>query len=308
VKSIRWKIILLCVAVILVPVLLLNQYTIRTFNRFASHDLEDHMIDSAFIVGEQYKGMLGPDGGLDEAQRARLGETVAAYGREVQARIQVLSTGGVVLVDSASNAVLQADLSALPEVKSAMGGKYRARAALTDDHKYMFYYVAYPVKQGDQVLGVAYVSRHTGSIVRIINEMFRFQRVTTAMAILVGVVLATILAYTLTSRLRALTAATTAFARGDAPLDVRVRGRDEIAELTEAIIRMAAEIRRTNQYNREFISTVMHELKMPITAIKGAAELLEHGAASKEDARVKFRAISGSRRIDWPAWCGSSTS
>jgi len=30
--------------------------------------------------------------------------------------------------------------------------------------------------------------------------MFRFQRVTTAMAILVGVVLATILAYTLTSR------------------------------------------------------------------------------------------------------------
>jgi signal transduction histidine kinase len=32
----------------------------------------------------------------------------------------------------------------------------------------------------------------------------------------------------------------------------------------------------------------MHELKMPITAIKGAAELLEQGAFAKEEARVKF--------------------
>ena len=51
---------------------------------------------------------------------------------------------------------------------------------------------------------------------------------------------------------------------------------------------MAAEIKRTNQYNREFIATLMHELKMPITAIKGAAELLEQGAFAKEEARVKF--------------------
>ena len=72
------------------------------------------------------------------------------------------------------------------------------------------------------------------------------------------------------------------------PLDVRVGGRDEIAELARALNHMAAELQRTNQYNREFISTVMHELKMPITAIKGAAELLEQGAFAKEEARVKF--------------------
>jgi signal transduction histidine kinase len=51
---------------------------------------------------------------------------------------------------------------------------------------------------------------------------------------------------------------------------------------------LAAEIDKRNQYNRDFISTVMHELKMPLTAIKGASELLEQGAAEKPEARRKF--------------------
>src|SRR2546430_3515975 len=51
---------------------------------------------------------------------------------------------------------------------------------------------------------------------------------------------------------------------------------------------MAAEVEKRNHYNRDFISTVMHELKMPLTAIKGAAEVLEQGAAENPSARRKF--------------------
>ena len=53
-NSIRWKILVLCVAVVTAPILLLNHFSIFTFDRFASRDLEEHMIDSAFMVGEQY--------------------------------------------------------------------------------------------------------------------------------------------------------------------------------------------------------------------------------------------------------------
>ena len=287
-KSIRWKIMFLCVAVLLVPVLLLNRYTIRTFDRFASRDLEDHLIDSAFIMGEQYRAMLDADGKLDAAQTTRLAATAETFGREIQARIQMLSAAGRVLTDSSSNATVNADLSALPEVKLALSGAYGARSALTADHKYMFYYVAQPVMRQDRVCGVAYLSRDTNNILKTLNQIISFQRVTTAAAVVVGVILAAILASSITRRLRMLRTAAAVFARGDAPLDVRVRGRDEIAELAQAIRLMATEVQRTNRYNREFISTVMHELKMPITAIKGAAELLEQGAFNKEEARVKF--------------------
>ena len=287
-KSIRWKIMLVCLVVVLIPVLLLNHYMIRTFDQFTGRDLEEHMIHSAFMIGEQYKSMIDTNGAIAEADRTRLSDTVRAYGQEIRARIQVLSAAGLVTIDSDTNAALQADLTGLPEVQTALAGKYRARCALTEDRNYMFFYIAYPVMKDGKVCAVAYVSRHTSNIIHTIKEMLRFQRVTTAAALAIGVLLAAFLAYTITGRLRRLTKAATAFARGDGPLDVRVGGRDEVAELARAIRRMATELERTNQYNRQFISTVMHELKMPITAIKGAAELLEQGAIDKAEARAKF--------------------
>lgn len=287
-NSIRWKIIVLCVAVMLVPILCLNWYTFRTYDRVTSHELEERMIDSAFIVGEQYKGMLDGAGLLDAQGQARLTEAVRVYDSWIRARIQVLSTNGTVLVDSCTNAMPQAALTTLPEVQMALHGKYRARFSMTDDRAYLYYYVALPVMRDGQLCGVAYLSRHTGPVTKPGNRLILFQRLTTGLALLAGVILATILAYSIAGRLRALTRAATSFARGDGPLDVQLRGRDEVAELARALSHMAAELQRTNRYNREFISTVMHELKMPITAIKGAAELLEQGAFAKEAARVKF--------------------
>ncbi len=287
-KSIRWKIIWLCAVVILVPILFLNWYTFGMFGRFTSRELEARMDDSAFLIGEQYRGMLNAGGFLDNAQRVRLNAAVQSYEGRIHTSIQVLGTNGIVLADSSTNVVPAADLSCLPEVQSALHGKYCARFALTDDHQYMFYYVALPILREGRVCGVAYLSRHTGHVTKASIRLFEFQRTTTVLTLLAGLLLATILACSLTSRLRKLTAAATAFARGQAPLQVDVRGRDEIAELARALGQMAAELQRTNQYNREFIATVMHELKMPVTAIQGAAELLEQGAFAREDARVKF--------------------
>jgi len=286
-KSIRWQILLLCVLVMLAPILYLNWRTAATFDTFTSKELENRMDDCAILAGEQYKASLDANNTLDEAQRVRLAAAVQAAEARIRIRIQILSTNGLVLVDS-SNAVVGADLSGRPEVQVALTGRYRARFQLSDDHQYMYYYVAVPVKRGEQVCGVAYLSRHTGHVTKASIKLSSFQQKTTAWAIAAGVLLATLLAFRLASRLRKLTAAATAFARGQAPLHVDVRGRDEIAELARAIERMATELQRTNRYNREFIATVMHELKMPVTAIQGAAELLEQGAFAQEDARVKF--------------------
>lgn len=49
---------------------------------------------------------------------------------------------------------------------------------------------------------------------------------------------------------------------------------DEIAELSESINYMTAEIDKTDKLKNDFISTVSHELRTPLTAIKGWAETL----------------------------------
>ncbi|MEI6808925.1 MAG: HAMP domain-containing protein, partial [bacterium] len=277
-RSIRWKIIIVCIAVLAVPIFMLSRNTTRTFDEFTRRNLEQQMIDMAFVVGEQFKFMIRTDGSLHDKQRSELTALIASYSRQTESRIGILSSNRVVLVDSDSSSTTSAALSSLPEVSAALTGKYKARYALTPDRKFMFYYIAVPIMLNDRVIGVTSVSRHTNPIVKTIGQMVHYRQIATATAVILGIVLATILAYTITSRLRKLTAATKAFARGEAPLKVEVRGNDEIAELAHAINTMADEIAHTNRYNRDFVSAVMHELRMPITAIKGAAELLEQGA------------------------------
>lgn len=274
--------------VIIVPVMLLRSYAIGTFDKFTRTNLEKQMLVAGFVAGEQFKAAADSAGNLDESRRGEMTRLIDAYAREAQMRIQVLSSNGVVLADSEGDNCVGSSLGAKSEVQIALGGRRQARWMLTDDRKFVYYYYAIPVHSYEKVLGVIYVSCNTASITQAIKDMVRFQNIMTSVAIVIGTFLAALLAYSITRRLGRLTAAAREFSQGRAPLKVTVRGKDEVGELAAAINTMADEIGRTNRYNREFISTVMHELKMPVTAIKGAAELLEQGAFDKSEAREKF--------------------
>jgi signal transduction histidine kinase len=61
-------------------------------------------------------------------------------------------------------------------------------------------------------------------------------------------------------------------------------GTREVAELTQAIDRMAVTLATRADYIRSFAASVSHEFKTPLAAIRAAAELLDDHAASLSDA------------------------
>ena len=248
------------------------------------------MVAYAFIAGEQYRTMI-----LSLSDEEKLGarlifeDLLAICGPEVQSRIRILSPRGKVLFDSHDDTTVGQDFSGRPEVERAITGDYAARSALTDDRKFLYYYVALPILDlDDTVLALSYVSRHTGPIIRAINEMKSRQTRAIILALAVALLTAIILAFTITRRLRRLTRATREFTRGAGPLKLEIKGKDEIGELAHSVNRMAEEIDRRNRYNRDFLAETMHELKAPLTSIKGAVEVLEEGAAENPKTRDKF--------------------
>ena len=58
-------------------------------------------------------------------------------------------------------------------------------------------------------------------------------------------------------------------AKGDVQERVKVVGNNEIGELAQSFNRMAKSIEQSDNIRREFISNVSHELRSPITSIKG---------------------------------------
>jgi signal transduction histidine kinase len=107
-------------------------------------------------------------------------------------------------------------------------------------------------------------------------------------AALAGALLAAVVAFVLARRiarpLRRVAAASRTLARGTDPEPVPVEGVTELATLATAFNDLAAQLARARAAERQFLLSVSHELKTPLTAIRGYAEALQDGAVDAREA------------------------
>jgi two-component system OmpR family sensor kinase len=98
---------------------------------------------------------------------------------------------------------------------------------------------------------------------------------------LVGAVLAAAVAFVLSRAVARpvarVSAASRSLASGESPRPVPVAGPKEVASLAASFNHLAEELRRTQDAERSFLLSVSHELKTPLTAIRGHAEALQDG-------------------------------
>ena len=80
---------------------------------------------------------------------------------------------------------------------------------------------------------------------------------------------------TIIQKIRKVTAATREVASGNFNVELFTRNDDEIGELMRNFNAMTRELRQSEYLKKDFVSTVSHEFKTPITAIEGFARLLQ---------------------------------
>ncbi|MGV8977827.1 MAG: sensor histidine kinase [Cellulomonas sp.] len=100
-------------------------------------------------------------------------------------------------------------------------------------------------------------------------------------ALLVGVVLAVVLAILVAARisrpLRRTAQAAHALAEGRRDIAVVIQGPAEVAEVAVAVNSLASALSHSEARQREFLLSVSHDLRTPLTAIAGYAESLADG-------------------------------
>jgi len=88
---------------------------------------------------------------------------------------------------------------------------------------------------------------------------------------------AAFLAHRMTRSLDVLSSAAAAVAAGKFRGPIVIKSRDEIGSLARSFNAMVGQLRRVEETRRDFFATVSHELRSPLTSIRGAAELLREG-------------------------------
>ena len=112
---------------------------------------------------------------------------------------------------------------------------------------------------------------------RVEGRMWTWVLVALGAAVALALVGAAFLAHRMTRSLNALSAAAAGVAAGKFRGPITIKSRDEIGWLARSFNSMIGQLRRVEETRREFFATVSHELRSPLTSIRGAAELLREG-------------------------------
>ncbi|QKC81002.1 ATP-binding protein [Mesorhizobium sp. NZP2077] len=230
----------------------------------------------------------------------RLSGILDATQKTTLAGFRLLDPRGVVI---AGRGDVGQSLGEVEEVRAALAGNYASalRLRIPDQPTPPLYsvsrgtkvrvFVALPVAVDGRVAGVVYVSRTPNNIIKHLYGE-RGKVTLAAIAILGGTLLIGLVFLRTVSRpIYALIDRTQRIAAGERdairPLDHH--GTYEMAELSAAFLDMAEKLQARSDSIQTFATHVSHELKSPLTAIQGAAELLrDSGSAMDDDERRRF--------------------
>jgi signal transduction histidine kinase len=216
---------------------------------------------------------------------ARLLPVIRETQKVTLAGFRVLDPQGVVI---AGRDEMGKSLAHIDEVAAALKGKYSAalRIRIPDKAPPPIYSIsrgvgvhvfsAMPVIVDDHVAGVIYTSRTPRNIFEhLYVERGKFIAAGSAI-ILTTLLVGLIVSRTITRPMRELVDRAGRIGRND-PQGFRPLthyGTRDFAELAEHFFAMAAQLARRSNYIRNFSAHLTHELKSPLTSIKGAAELM----------------------------------
>ena len=153
--------------------------------------------------------------------------------------------------------------------------------------------VAVPFYLGGKIFGgVVLFSSFADQVRAPLTLLFLVLAAVSAMVIFITIFISRRIAHSLTKPIKDLIDITDRFSRGDFETAEVKSSSDEIGELSQAFSKMAEDIRRfineTNQaerMRREFIANLSHEMRTPLTIVRGYAEAIYDGTITGEQSR-----------------------
>ena len=216
---------------------------------------------------------------------------------KIDTQVYVMNKSGMVIYDS-SHLHLGEDFSKWRDVRITLEGGYGARSSFldqtqtnADDPKAMV--IAAPIKQAGKIIGVVSVVSPISSLERHLSaETSQLQRYGFALLIL-ALILGYVLSLWFTNSLNKIAHYATSMAEGQV-VDAPVLADRRLADLTEAVSYLRSQL-DGKEYVENYIHSLTHELKTPITSIQGAVELIDD-SMSPDDRTLFLNNISTSNQ------------
>lgn len=165
---------------------------------------------------------------------------------------------------------------------------------ITVPKSYMFRQIDFQFTDGDS--GSVFLIAYLGDIVPKFKKVaFSLIMILVFVSVSVSILISAYMYHEFVRPIKSLKHGTTAIMEGDWDYNVKVDSDDELGELCQSFNNMRNELKHSMQQqveaeekNRELIANISHDLKTPVTSIKGYAEGLMDGVANSPEKVEKY--------------------
>jgi two-component system, OmpR family, sensor histidine kinase CreC len=234
---------------------------------------------------------------LTEAQHRDLRATIWRFPkRSVDYRITITDAAGIVVFDSEGRD-LGRDNSRWNDVYRTLRGEYGARSSpeTPGDDTRTVMHVAAPIRDGDRLIGVLTLAQPNASIDPFITasqrNIIRRGGWLIGLSALIGI----LMTWWLMRGINRLNRYAQAVSAGQ-PVAPPPPRRDEIGDLGRAVEEMRRKL-EGKAYVEQYVQSLTHEMKSPLAAIRGAAELLQEPLPEEDRKRFAHNIQTQQQRL-----------
>lgn len=249
--------------------------------------IADHTADSALPV-------LTENGVVYRIQKSTLSPFIKLLSATLDCTVVISDMDGTVMMmyDEQGEQLTADPAVSLAEIIGSANGDFYAVSTLNGLYPDRQYTAGVPIRVESRLLGYVFVSLPAGGLAQYLHSNMQISLIAA-----IGVLTLTFIAlYIMTARLvrplRQMAKATRRFAEGDFSCRVPVNGRDETAELAQALNSMALSLSSLEDMRRSFIANVSHELRTPMTTIAGFIDGILDGTIPAEKRNYYLQIVS----------------
>ncbi|MBN1756848.1 MAG: two-component system sensor histidine kinase CreC [Chitinispirillaceae bacterium] len=274
--------------------------------------MEESLIDESVLLASIVEGMISderiPVGDLRSAFERAGSRTFHAriydmVKNRINVRVYITDAQGIVIFDSDAGAAEGQDYSRWNDVHLTLKGKYGARTShgIPGDKSTSVLCVAAPIMSDTVIAGVLTVCKPSGSVTFFI-EQARGNMIVAGFIVGLGIILLGIfLSVWVTSPIKRLTGYARDVRDGKPTALPRLGllshlGHSEVGVMGTALEEMRDAL-EGKKYIEHYVQTLTHEIKSPLAAIRGAAELLEEDMPAADRTRFLGNIRTESERV-----------
>jgi len=148
-----------------------------------------------------------------------------------------------------------------------------------------------PIQKQQKTIGYVFMFQNTDSIHALMERLNKHFLIVGLVSGLVTIVVIIVLSRKLARPLIEMKEATLKMSNGDFTVDLSTNGQDELSDLANAIQLLCDDLNHLREERKEFLSSIAHELRTPITFIKGYTDILYKRDLSERDRQKYLRII-----------------